>query len=68
MERGHGQVVDTVQDPAGKEVPIKRATSSMPSSAPMDVIRDYTRMDVDNDWYIVREYVNKWTSSPSDQI
>ena len=26
----------------------------------MDVIRDYTRMDVDNDWYIVREYLNKW--------
>ena len=28
--------------------------------SPMDVCRDYTRIDTQNDWFIVREYVNKW--------
>lgn len=27
---------------------------------PMDVCRDYTRTDTQNDWLIIREYVNKW--------
>lgn len=27
---------------------------------PMDVVRDYTRTDNNNDWYILRRYVNKW--------
>jgi hypothetical protein len=55
-----GDVTDTVQDPTGKEVPIKEGDAQFTVLAPMDVIRDYTRMDVDNDWYIVREYLNKW--------
>jgi hypothetical protein len=55
-----GQVVDTVQDPSGKEVPIKEGDFQSVILGPMDVIRDYTRMNVDNDWYIVREYLNKW--------
>jgi hypothetical protein len=55
-----GQVTDTVQDPTGKEVPIKEGDAQFTILPPMDVIRDYTRMDVDNDWYIAREYLNKW--------
>ena len=27
---------------------------------PMDVCRDYTRIDTQNDWLILREYLNKW--------
>jgi hypothetical protein len=55
-----GEVTDTVQDPTGKEVPVKEGDAQFAIVPPMDVIRDYTRMDVDNDWYIVREYLNKW--------
>lgn len=55
-----GQVVDTVSDPTGKEIPVKEGDFQYSVLGPMDVIRDYTRMDVDNDWYIVREYLNKW--------
>lgn len=28
--------------------------------SPADVIRDYARQNDDRDWYILREYVNKW--------
>jgi hypothetical protein len=55
-----GSIVDTVTDPTGKEVPVKEGDFQYAVLGPMDVIRDYTRMDVDNDWYIVREYLNKW--------
>lgn len=55
-----GQIVDTVQDPTGKEIPIKEGDFEYTVLGPMDVIRDYTRMDCNNDWYIVREYLNKW--------
>jgi hypothetical protein len=55
-----GQIVDTVSDPTGKETPIKEGDFQYVVLGPMDVIRDYTRLDVDNDWYIAREYLNKW--------
>jgi len=55
-----GEIVDTVSDPSGKEVPVKEGDFQYAVLGPMDVIRDYTRMDVDNDWYIIREYLNKW--------
>jgi hypothetical protein len=55
-----GQIVDTVSDNVGKEVPVKEGDIQWAVLGPMDVIRDYTRMDMDNDWYIVREYLNKW--------
>jgi hypothetical protein len=55
-----GEVVDVVADPQGKQVPIKEGDIQWAVLGPMDVIRDYTRMDMDNDWYIVREYLNKW--------
>jgi hypothetical protein len=56
-----GQIIDTVPDKvSGKEVPIKEGDVQFAVLGPMDVIRDYTRMDTDNDWYIVREYLNKW--------
>jgi hypothetical protein len=55
-----GNVVDVVSDPQGKQVPIKEGDVQFAVLPPMDVIRDYTRMDMDNDWYIVREYLNKW--------
>src|ERR1700682_4175259 len=48
-----GEVTDTVQDPTGKEVPVKEGDAQFAIIPPMDVARDYTRMDVDNDWYIV---------------
>jgi hypothetical protein len=55
-----GQIVDVMSDPSGKQVPVKEGDFQYAVLGPMDVIRDYTRMDVDNDWYIVREYLNKW--------
>jgi len=55
-----GEVTDTVRDKTGKEVPIKEGDAQFAVLGPMDVIRDYTRMDTNNDWYIVREYLNKW--------
>lgn len=55
-----GEIVDVTTDPTGKQVPIKEGDFQYAILGPMDVIRDYTRMDVDNDWYIVREYLNKW--------
>ena len=55
-----GDITDVVQDPQGKPVPIKEGDAQFAVLGPMDVIRDYTRMDTANDWYIVREYLNKW--------
>lgn len=55
-----GEIVEIVQDPSGKDVPIKEGDVQFSVLGPMDVIRDYTRMDTANDWYIVREYLNKW--------
>lgn len=55
-----GEVTDVTTDPEGKQVPIKEGDVQFSVLGPMDVIRDYTRMDTDNDWYIVREYLNKW--------
>lgn len=55
-----GEITDTVSDPEGKETAIKEGDVQFAVLGPMDVIRDYTRMDTDNDWYILREYLNKW--------
>lgn len=55
-----GEITDTVSDPDGKETAVKEGDVQFAVLGPMDVIRDYTRMDTDNDWYIVREYLNKW--------
>jgi len=55
-----GEIVDVTQDPTGKEAPVKEGDVQFAILGPMDVIRDYTRMDTANDWYIVREYLNKW--------
>lgn len=55
-----GEVVDVTTDLEGKETPVKEGDVQFSVLGPMDVIRDYTRMDTDNDWYIVREYLNKW--------
>ena len=55
-----GEVVDVVEDPTGRQMPVKEGDVQTTVLGPMDVIRDYTRMDVENDWYIAREYLNKW--------
>ena len=55
-----GEIVDVTTDPNGKQVPVKEGDAQFAVLGPMDVIRDYTRMDTNNDWYIIREYLNKW--------
>jgi hypothetical protein len=56
-----GETVDVTTDEAtGKQTPVKEGDAQFAVLGPMDVIRDYTRMNTDNDWYIVREYLNKW--------
>lgn len=56
-----GEIVDVTTDPVtNKETPVKEGDVQFAVLGPMDVIRDYTRMDTANDWYIVREYLNKW--------
>lgn len=51
-----GQVVEV--DENGN--PINEGDLEVTILNPMDVVRDYTRTDTNNDWYILREYVNKW--------
>lgn len=55
-----GEIVEVTTDQEGKQTPVKEGDVQFTVLGPMDVIRDYTRMDVDNDWYIIREYLNKW--------
>jgi len=55
-----GEITDVTTNPEGMQTPTKEGDVQFSVVGPMDVIRDYTRMDVDNDWYIVREYLNKW--------
>lgn len=55
-----GEVTDVTTDPEGKQTPIKEGDVQTAVLGPMDVARDYTRMDTNNDWYIIREYLNKW--------
>lgn len=56
-----GEISDITTDPqTGKQTPIKEGDMRFTVLGPQDVIRDYTRMDMLNDWYIVREYLNKW--------
>lgn len=55
-----GEIVDVMTDPTGKQTPIKEGDVKFSILGPQDVCRDYTRMDMDNDWYIIRQYLNKW--------
>lgn len=56
-----GEVVEVVNDPqTGKPMPVKEGDVRFFILGPQDVARDYTRMDMDNDWYIVRQYESKW--------
>jgi hypothetical protein len=55
-----GDIVDVVTDPSGQQQPVKEGDVKFDVLGPQDVIRDYTRMNMDNDWYIVRQYLNKW--------
>lgn len=56
-----GEIVDVTTDPTtGKQTPVKEGDVKFHILGPQDVVRDYTRMDMDNDWYIVRQYLNKW--------
>lgn len=55
-----GEIVDVTTNPDGFQTPIKEGDVKFHVLGPQDVIRDYTRMDMDNDWYIVRQYLNKW--------
>lgn len=56
-----GEVVDVVNDPAtGQQSPVKEGDVEFDIVYPMDIIRDYTRLDMNNDWYIIRQYINKW--------
>lgn len=55
-----GEIVDVTTDPTGVQTPVKEGDVKFSILGPQDVIRDYTRMDMNNDWYIVREYLNKW--------
>lgn len=54
-----GDVVDVVSGPMGQQ-PVKEGDVVFKIIYPMDMIRDYTRLDMQNDWYIIREYLNKW--------
>lgn len=56
-----GEIVEVVNDPVtGKPNPVKEGDVKFDVLGPQDVIRDYTRMDMNNDWYIIRQYLNKW--------
>ncbi len=57
-----GEIVDVVSDPQapGKQRPVKEGDVQFDVVGCQDVIRDFTRMDLNNDWYIVRQYLNKW--------
>lgn len=55
-----GEITDVTSSPDGQQSPVKEGDVQFSILGPMDVIRDYTRMDTANDWYIVREYLNKW--------
>lgn len=56
-----GEIVDVVKDPAtGKQSPVKEGDVQFDVLGCQDVIRDFTRLDMNNDWYIVRQYLNKW--------
>lgn len=55
-----GEVIETTPGPDGKDIPVKEGDVQFNVLGPMDVIRDYTRMDMKNEWYILREYLNKW--------
>lgn len=57
-----GEVIDVMNDPTtpGKQNPVKEGDVQFDLIYPMDMIRDYTRLDMNNDWYIIRQYINKW--------
>lgn len=58
-----GQVVEMQQSAEGDKKPIYEGDLDIVKLNPMDVVRDYTRTDTMNDWYIIVEYVNKWNLS-----
>jgi hypothetical protein len=51
-----GPVVDVLPG----NVPKHEGEAKFKVMPPMDVCRDYTRIDMQNDWFIIREYLNKW--------
>lgn len=55
-----GEITDTVSDEEGQETAIKEGDVVFAILPPMDVARDFTHMDMHDDWYILREYRNKW--------
>ena len=55
-----GQVVETTKDAEGNAKPVHEGDLDIVKLNPMDVARDYSRTDTNNDWYILCEYVNKW--------
>ena len=55
-----GQVVEVSKDQDGNDKPIYEGDIDIVKLNPMDVVRDYTRTDTKNDWFILVEYVNKW--------
>lgn len=56
-----GEIVDVTTDPAtGKQNPVKEGDVQFDVLGCQDVIRDFTRLDMNNDWYVVRQYLNKW--------
>lgn len=56
-----GEIVDVVNDPTtGQPQPVKEGDVHFDILGPQDVIRDYTRLDMHNDWYVLRQYKNKW--------
>lgn len=56
-----GEIVDVTKDPqTGKQTPVKEGDVQFDVLGCQDVIRDFTRLDMNNDWYVVRQYLNKW--------
>lgn len=57
-----GEIVETIPDPQDptKQKPVKEGDVQFDVLGCQDVIRDFTRMDMNNDWYVVRQYLNKW--------
>ena len=51
-----GPIVDVLNG----NIPKHEGDARFKVLAPMDVARDYTRTDTQNDWLIIREYINKW--------
>ena len=55
-----GKVIEMTQGADGQPKPVHEGDIEINKFNPMDVVRDYSRTDTKNDWYILVEYVNKW--------